>query len=116
MGIEGRWEGEWRSEKTGHKGRLQCVIEPTEGEDYLAHYRAHYGGILSYSYAVPMRVHQEGNAVLFNGQADLGWLAGGVYTYEGTILHPADPPRATFYATYKARSDHGVFEMARPAE
>ena len=44
------------------------------------------------------------NFVAFN----LGWLAGGVYHYEGR----ADA--TNFFSTYTSKYDHGTFQMTRP--
>ncbi len=112
-GITGRWEGQWRSEASGHKGRLRCVIEPLGERRYLARYHAVYAGILTFAYDVEMETRQVGSAVLFEGQADLGKMAGGVYHYTGRIDRPEDPEGARLFSEYRSGSDHGVFEMGR---
>lgn len=115
-GITGRWEGTWESTASGHTGRLRCVIEPLERDPdhtHLARYHAVYAGILTFSYDVPMRTRQEGDATRFEGHADLGKLAGGVYHYTGRIQQPEDPTQASFTAEYHADADHGVFKLHR---
>lgn len=92
-----------------------------------ARYRAEYGGCFSFEYTVPMALEREradigtdaagggaagdatGALCRFSGSADLGWMAGGLYRYEGI----ADGK--TFTATYSSASDHGVFRLLRPA-
>ena len=44
----------------------------------------------------------------FEGQADLGSLAGGLYHYEGYAT------LTNFYSTYRAQYDFGTFQMTRP--
>ncbi len=49
----------------------------------------------------------EPNLITFQGKADLGFLAGGTYAYQGQVSNHV------FQATYRAKSDHGVFHMQR---
>jgi len=44
----------------------------------------------------------------FQGDENLGWLAGGVYHYEGRVSP------TNFHSTYRSKYDHGTFEMGRP--
>jgi hypothetical protein len=109
--IEGRWEGTWSSGADGHTGGLRCVITRTGPDTYQADYRATYWKIFSFGYSMPLHVdQQEGQQVNFEGTADLGWLAGGEYHYEGR----ADP--AEFLCEYRSKFDFGMFRMKRPEE
>lgn len=49
-----------------------------------------------------------GSDVRLEGDADLGWLAGGAYHYEGH----ASP--VEYVCTYRSKTDHGIFKMTRP--
>jgi hypothetical protein len=106
--IVGRWEGSWRSDVNGHNGRLRCLVTKVSDQQYRAWYHAKYRKIFSFSYAVPLQVTVDGLAHTFQGQADLGWYAGGLYQYEGC----ATP--TNFFSTYQSKYDHGIFQMARP--
>ncbi len=106
--VEGRWEGRWKSDHNGHNGKLRCVMLRTETNTYLARFHAKYQGILSFGYTVPLEMRVERGAFRFTGSADLGALAGGLYTYEGT----ASP--TNFLSTYRCPSDWGTFRMTRP--
>jgi hypothetical protein len=108
--IAGRWEGTWRSDANGHRGRLRCIMTPQDGSVVEARFRATYAGILSFGYTAPLTVTNEAGVWRFTGEADLGKLAGGVYRYDGT----ASPTQ--FHSIYRAQSDHGVFEMQRPTK
>jgi hypothetical protein len=55
-----------------------------------------------------MQAEKSDHVLRFEGEADLGWLAGGVYRYDGQ----ATP--ASFFSTYKSKYDHGTFQMKRP--
>jgi hypothetical protein len=106
--IEGRWEGSWISDVNGHNGQLRCLLTHEEASRYRARFRATYWKVFRFTYAVPLEFHAHDTGWEFNGEANLGWLAGGVYYYEG---------RATLtnlHATYKSKHDHGRFEMRRP--
>ena len=107
--ITGRWEGTWRSDITGHHGKLRCLVAHLEGGDYQARYRAKYLRIMSFSYPVRLKVAAAGDGFKFNGEADLGWYAGGLYQYEGRAS------ATNFFSTYKSKDDHGSFQMTRPA-
>ena len=109
-GIEGRWEGTWRSDVNQHTGRLRCLITRGTNDLYRARFHAKYRKVIQFSfgYTVPLTVTERDGAIHFEGAAELGWLAGGRYTYTGrTSL-------TNFSAGYSCQYDHGVFEMARP--
>ncbi|MCZ6835030.1 MAG: hypothetical protein O7G85_04580 [Planctomycetota bacterium] len=106
-GIEGRWEGTWSSEANGHHGGLRCIISRDDQETLIARYHATYGWCFTFEYSMPMEVDESGETIRFSAQADLGWLAGGQYEYEGTIIGDA------FSSTYECKRDHGIFEMKR---
>ncbi len=105
--ITGRWEGEWRSNKNGHHGRLRCIVTKQSEGEYSAHFHAVYWKILRVSYAVRLHGQRANELFRFRGEEDLGKLAGGIYEYEGTVTS------SRFSSTYHCRYDHGTFEMGR---
>ena len=107
--ITGRWEGTWQSDVTRHHGKLRCLVTHLGGGDYQAWYRAKYLRIMSFSYPVRLKVAAAEDGFKFNGEADLGWYAGGLYQYEGRAS------ATNFFSTYKSKDDHGSFQMTRPA-
>ncbi len=106
--MDGRWEGAWLSDVNGHSGRLRCLVTMDAAGVCQARFHAKYKKILSFSYRVPLTVRATNQAFQFQGQADLGWYAGGVYHYEGR----ATP--TNFFSTYHSSADHGTFQMTRP--
>jgi hypothetical protein len=82
-------------------------MTPQEDAIYAARYRASYMRILRFEYTVPMRVKGRDGEYVFNGDADLGEMAGGLYTYTGSISGK------TFRAKYNSKRDWGIFEMER---
>ena len=108
--IEGPWAGEWRSDRNGHHGDLQCVVSKTSETTYRAYYRAKYWKILRFSYVATLHGAETNGLVKLKGDADLGKLAGGVYRYEATVT-PTD-----FRSTYSSKYDHGKFTMSRPVQ
>jgi hypothetical protein len=108
--ITGRWEGRWVNEVNGHNGRLRCLVSKLQDGGYSARFHAKYMKVLSFSYAVPLTVKRSGENFTFQGEADLGKTAGGVYHYEG---HAS---ATNFFSTYRCSRDHGTFQMARPKE
>lgn len=106
-GLAGQWEGTWLSDANGHGGGLRCIIAPDESGTLIARYHATYGGFLTFEYDMPMRVQRDGDTYRFASEADLGWLAGGRYEYEGTVVGDE------FLSTYRSKGDHGSFRMSR---
>lgn len=104
----GAWEGQWISDVNGHNGRLRCIITPLSEGKYNANYQAKYRKVFTFSYTVPLEMRRAGDSWKFNGEADLGKMAGGVYTYEGAVSSNH------FFSTYDSKYDHGKFEMSRP--
>ena len=106
--IEGRWEGSWISDVNSHHGKLRCLMTHEEGDRYRARFWATYWKVFRFTYAVPLEFQAHDIGWEFNGEANLGRLAGGVYYYEG---------RATLtnlHSTYRSKYDHGRFELRRP--
>jgi len=112
-GIEGRWQGTWRSDVTAHTEQLRCLLTPS-GTNHMwdARFQAKYRKLirLTFSYTVPLTVTNQERGHQFAGAADLGWLAGGRYSYRGRATS------TNFFATYESQYDRGVFEMVRPVE
>jgi hypothetical protein len=106
--MEGRWEGKWLSDVNGHTGKLRGLLSRESDEHYAARYRATYGKISHFSYTVRLAVQPHNDGWEFNGEENLGKMAGGVYYYEGR----ASP--TNFVSTYRSKYDHGIFEMHRP--
>lgn len=75
---------------------------------YQAEFHANYKKILSFGYTVPLQVKRDGQSFRFSGEADLGKLAGGVYSYKGVASV------TNFFSTYDSKYDHGTFQMTRP--
>ena len=111
VGIEGRWEGTWESDANGHQGGLRCLVTRRSDESYDARYHATYSGwcgTLSFEYTVPITVRAGAEGWQMQGKADLGWLAGGLYEYDGLATV------SRFFCNYDASQDHGVFTLERP--
>jgi hypothetical protein len=108
--ITGPWLGTWRSDANGHHGVLRCVVshEDAKSGDYRFHYHATYGKMLSAAYGVTEQVQRKGDHFILTGDHDLGYLAGGMYHYDGTSTVK------NMKSTYRSSADHGVFELERP--
>lgn len=122
QGIEGRWQGTWTSDQ-GHAGGLRCIITPAGDGTYTADFRATWGWIFGFGYRMkivaratdgeltaggPHAATTRPGVVYFDGSADLGWLAGGEYRYDGRA------GTTTFFANYSSGADRGRFQMVRP--
>lgn len=107
--LSGPWEGRWISDVNGHNDKLRCLITEKSSNAYEANFHATYKSVFHFGYTVPLQVQQKGSNFVFSGEADLGKMAGGVYTYQGAAT------ATNFFSTYDSKYDHGKFEMHRPA-
>ncbi|MBL9168303.1 MAG: hypothetical protein JNN07_11225 [Verrucomicrobiales bacterium] len=107
-GLVGAWDGTWVSEASGHQGRLRCLIQQQSATHYQAWFRANYARIFNVGYKVSLQVRSTEDRQVFQGEANLGSLVGGVYTYEGYAT------ATNLFSTYRCRIDHGRFELNRP--
>jgi hypothetical protein len=113
QGINGRWQGEWHSEGSGHSGGLRCILTRDADGHYVADFRATYAWLLSFGYRMTLttKATDDGHppsVVYFEGKEDAGWLGGGVYAYDGKVTPMA------FHFNYAGTWDHGTFLLARP--
>ena len=107
--VTGRWQGTWDSDQSGHGGGLRCVVSRLDEQTFRAHFAATYAGALRFNYVARLTGQTAPDGyTYFEGSADLGALAGGVYEYEGR----ADARE--FECVYRSKSDRGRFQMARP--
>lgn len=105
--FEGRWEGSWLSDHNGHSGRLRCIVSKKGEDSYEANFQAKYRKVLTFRYPVMLHTTRDGTNTTFLGEANLGWLAGGLYCYAGH----ADT--TSFYSTYSNRFDYGTFNLRK---
>ena len=115
--ITGRWQGRWVSKSSGHEDKLRALISKVDTNHYDVKFHAAYKSetfkfiTVHFGYTVRMEARTDANGtVAFNGSENLGPLAGGVYTYEGS----ADP--TNFFSTYNSKYDRGTFQMQRPKD
>jgi len=104
----GPWQGSWLSQANGHTGELRCLVTEKHANEYEFRFKATYWKLFRYGYTVNMSTASTTNGYAFQGAENLGYLAGGNYSYEGTIT------TNNFVATYKCKFDHGTFQMHRP--
>jgi hypothetical protein len=107
--LAGRWQGTWASDENGHTEQLRCLMTRISETNYSARFQAKYRKLirLTFTYAVPLTVERQDDHFNFHGDADLGWMAGGLYHYRGH----AD--RTNFFSSYECKYDHGTFHMTR---
>ncbi|MDC0144218.1 hypothetical protein OAK45_06795 [Verrucomicrobia bacterium] len=113
-GIEGRWVGRWHSDHNQHNDVLRCLITRKEGRIYSTRFHAKYKLLsflpISYRYGLDMTVTEDNGQYQFQGQADLGKLAGGLYRYAGS----GTTNQLQF--NYRSSRDHGTFNLQHQKE
>jgi hypothetical protein len=105
--LTGRWEGEWISGATGHRGPLRCVLERIDDSGWRATFRGGYAGVFRACYSTILTMRRDGERWTFSGESDIGWLAGGVYSSEG------EASANELVARYRSRYDQGEFRLRR---
>lgn len=104
----GAWQGTWLSDVNGHTGDLRCLVTQKNDDEYEFRFKATYWKLFRFSYTVTLPVECKPEACTFKGSEDLGYLAGGVYHYAGSIQN------SNLNATYSCKFDHGIFKLSRP--
>lgn len=105
---EGPWKGRWVSNKNGHKGELRCIVEKGIEETYTARFKARFWKCFTYTSTAELQMAEGDGERTFSGDAQLGWLAGGQYDYEGRVN------QKFFFSEYENKWDYGTFYMERP--
>lgn len=105
---QGAWTGAWLSDVNHHTGSLRCLLTPLDEHTFKARFRATYAKVIRVSYSVKLQAEPTATNTVFHGSANLGWIAGGVYTYEGFAT------ATNFFSHYRCKYDHGTFQMRRP--
>lgn len=108
-GISGRWEGEWVSAATGHRGRLRCVVSPVAPALWRMYFRGEYAAVFRACYSTDFNVVQDAGRWTFSGSSNLGTLAGGAYAYAGQATLDE------MVCSYRSARDHGEFRLKRCA-
>ncbi|MEM7145114.1 MAG: hypothetical protein AAF591_08240 [Verrucomicrobiota bacterium] len=107
-GIEGAWEGDWKSETSGHHGKLRCLVtkSPADSHTYNFNYWASWATVLSGGFQVTYDVQPSKDGYTVTGESDLGPF--GLFHHQGHINDDH------FHADYRSKNDQGTFEMSRP--
>jgi hypothetical protein len=105
--LVGYWEGTWTSEVDDGSGKLTANIVKLDENRYRSVFVATYGGFIPFKQEVVVTADRSQVPWEFEGSSDLGWMAGGVFRYDG------HSDGETFWSTYKSKSEKGVFEMRR---
>ena len=107
-GLEGVWEGSWKSGANGHSGGLRCIVRKTGADRYEFYYWATWARVLSGGFKIEVEAVEKDGKWSFSGDKDLGKL-GGAFSHEGEAT--AQELKATFKSD---RGDHGTFQLTRP--
>lgn len=105
--IEGRWDGNWRSDSNQHSGKLRCLVSKADRPGaYTFRYWGTFAAVFRFHYTVEYETKDTGEAWEMEGESDLG-IMGGVFHHRATIRDE------NFAATYSSKWDNGKFQMRR---
>ena len=106
--ISGCWEGTWQNRNNTHQDKMRAILTRVGANEYDARFHAKYKKILSFSYRTNFKGAWEGSEFMFQGEENLGKLAGGVYQHAGRISP------TNFFSTYDSRYNSGTYTLKRP--
>lgn len=106
--FTGPWEGRWKSDVSGHDGKLRCLLSETGVNAYHARFRANWGGIFVFNQDLPLKASLEAGGASFTGSVHLPFH--GAYDWTGRIVGD------TFTAEYRTDKDKGTFSLSRPGQ
>lgn len=107
-GVSGAWEGTWRSNPTGHSGKLRCAVFPKSPGVWEYRYRATWARVLCAGFTVDCAVTRQRDGTLkVKGERDLGPVFGGVFAHQGTVT------KDKLDASYQAKIDEGTLTLRR---
>jgi hypothetical protein len=105
--VSGRWQGEWISEASGHRGPLRCVLTVVSPALWHLAFNAGYSRVFRACYTADFNAVYEEGRWAFTGGQDLGVIAGGVYEYSGYAT------LSKMVCRYKSPRDLGEFRLHR---
>jgi hypothetical protein len=101
------WEGTWEAAEPVHGGELRCTLQQQDVDRWHGKFTGYCSN--QFAYQVQMQGRRDGDAILFEGQADLGEKDGGIYHWTGRIAG------SDFTGQYRSASGKtGKFQM-KPA-
>ena len=104
----GRWEGHWSSDGSGWRGPVRCIVTKATDGTYDARFRARYATVLATERHIELGSFRRGGLWHFEGEENLGLLAGGRHVYRGKAS--ADQ----LFLTYESARGRGSLELERP--
>lgn len=107
--LAGRWSGTWESSEDDHEGTVKAIIVPLDENEgtYHAEFHATYGSIFWAEYEVPFETSYVEGKLKVTGEADLGWMSGGNYVYDGVV------DRRYFWLNYDSPGHKGKMVLQR---
>ena len=109
--MTGRWSGTWEStmEEDKSHGTVRAIIQadPEQEGVYHAEFQAIYASVLWGEYIIPFETTYKDGKLYLTSEADLGWLGGGVYKYDGIV------DRRFFWLNYDAKTHKGRMVLER---
>lgn len=108
--LSGCWEGTWENESGRKGGKIRAVITRQGPNSYRAQFKAKYLKFLPVHFEVPLEVADNGGVYSSQGEANLGWLAGGTRQFE-TQSTPYE-----LVTSYGGKKGQGTFHLKRQTE
>lgn len=116
--VAGKWEGSWQSDSTDYSGHLQALIfykapttvENQAAQEYSAEFRFRLFEIPYDEYTITLNAtRQTDGKIHFHGKKDLGYMKGGIITFDGYVY----PDEDKFFCDYNSEKDCGTFKLRR---
>ncbi|MGI9494812.1 MAG: hypothetical protein ACR2NK_02055 [Mariniblastus sp.] len=106
MELSGTWNGNWKSCKSGHHGRLNAHFCRLDETHVQAKFTGSFAKVIPFRYRPVLTIaHEEPGLMILEGNKKLPLV--------GNFYYSAIVSEAGFSATYRSRRDHGVWQMSR---
>ena len=104
--LAGQWNGNWKSCKSGHHGKLNAQFCRLDETHVQAKFTGSFAKVIPFRYRPVLNiVHDESGLMILEGNKKLPLV--------GNFYYTATVSEAGFSATYRSRRDQGVWQMSR---
>ncbi len=104
--LAGQWRGNWKSCKSGHRGKLNAQFYRLDEMHVRAKFTGSFAKVIPFRYRPVLTIaHEEPGLMILEGNKKLPLV--------GNFYYTATVSATGFSATYRSRRDHGIWQMSR---
>jgi hypothetical protein len=116
--MDGKWEGNWQSDRTDYHGRLQAIalhrtetiVDKKRVEQYECAFRYYWMEMPYDEFTVVMNASEmEDGRLHFEAKRDVGYYKGGILRLDGFVYPKTD----VMYCDFTTEKDSGTYKLRR---